>query len=402
VELLENPVQRYAWGSTTAIPELLGQPVDGSPQAELWLGAHPSAPSQVVRGSERRPLDDVVTREAGRYLGESVRTWFGDRLPFLLKVLAAEQPLSIQVHPSAEEAARGYAAEDAARVPRDASDRVYKDPHHKPEMIMALTPFEALCGFRDPRHTAAVIAGLGAPFAELVKILTQAEAQVALRSAVTMLLTGGERSAELVGALVRACSLRLTAGSPHAADDELVTRLAESYPGDPGVAVALLLNRVTLAPGEAIFLPAGNVHAYLHGVGVEVMAASDNVLRGGLTSKHVDVPGLIKVVDFAPAAVPLVPATRSGRVRTWRAGAGEFQLIRVQATPEPVRLLERGPRIALCLDGVATLRSAMDSVQLSRGTAVVVADADGELDVTGPADVVIAAVRHPLDVPRMQ
>jgi len=267
-------VQHYAWGDPVSIPELLGVPADGQPWAELWFGTHPGAPSTVADGV---PLSAVA--------GE---------LPYLLKVLAAGEALSLQTHPSAEQAASGFAREEVVGTARDAAHRVYRDAGAKPELICALTAFDALCGFRPVADTTALLRRIGA--LELVDALERD----GLRAAVAALYRGQLDPAPTIAA----CDQR---DEPEAT---LVRSLALQYPGDPSVAVTLLLHRVHLAPGEAIFLGPGNLHAYLHGVGVEIMGASDNVVRGGLTVKHVDVEELLAVLDISPLADPVVAATR--------------------------------------------------------------------------------------------
>lgn len=320
VKLLRNPVRDYAWGSPTAIPELTGSEPDGRPQAEMWIGAHPADPSLVEHEGEQVRLDELIARDPERFLGAQAAQKFG-ALPFLAKLLAADHPLSLQVHPSIEQAEAGFSAEEAAGVPLDAPHRNYKDRNHKPEMVVALTRFEALSGFRDPAETVRLLSAIrgllpegsaGARvLADLERDLGNDDAGAALRAAFTRALTG-EDSAEAVGdvaaGLARAEREEASrAEGPLAAwRDEASTflLLAEEYPGDPGALVALLANRVTLEPGEALYLPAGNLHAYLKGFGVEVMATSDNVLRGGLTPKHVDLEELSTTVRFEPLPVP--------------------------------------------------------------------------------------------------
>lgn len=390
MELLNGVVRDYAWGSRTAIPALLGLEADGGPQAELWLGAHPGAPA--VAGDE--PLDALVERDPAGLLGARVRERFGDRLPFLLKVLAAEQPLSVQVHPSEEQAREGFAREDAEGVPRDAAHRSYKDPHHKPEMVVALTPFEALCGFRDPAVSRAALQRLDVPaLTPLLDVLDDPDPEAALRGALALLL-GGEADLE---AMVEDATAACGDVDPDAGDVDpdrrTVAELAAHFPGDPGVLVALLLHRVRLEPGEAVWLPAGNVHAYLHGTGVELMAASDNVLRGGLTPKHVDVAELRRVVDHRPVPVPrVVPVERAG-ARVWRPGPDELELW--QLHPDggaPVDGPADGPRVVLCTEGRVDLATDGGALRLARGGAALVRDDDGPLRVGGEGVVWVAAV----------
>ncbi|MCX4511232.1 MULTISPECIES: mannose-6-phosphate isomerase, class I [Streptomyces] len=289
MDRLTNTVRPYAWGSTTLIPELLGTAPTGEPQAEMWMGAHPGAPSQTDRGA----LNDVIAADPAGELGAPVVDAFGPRLPFLLKLLAAGAPLSLQVHPDRAQAQEGFAAEERAGIPLDAPHRNYRDDNHKPEMICALTPFDGLCGFRPPVEAADFIAGLGVdslkPYVDLLHAHPE---EAALREVLTAVLSADpEEMAHTVGEAAAAAE-RL--GGPYAA----FAGIAHHFPGDPGVIAAMLLNHVQLQPGEALFLGAGVPHAYLAGLGVEIMATSDNVLRCGLTPKHVDVPELLRVVRF--------------------------------------------------------------------------------------------------------
>lgn len=308
MQKLTNRIQRYAWGSLTAIPELLGVAPSGAPQAELWLGAHPSAPSTLEDGTT---LDAFIAKDPARVLGADVAARFENRLPFLLKVLAAAEPLSLQAHPSLAQAREGFAAENAAGVPLNAPHRNYRDANHKPELICALTPFHALCGFRRVGDTLRLLRGLGLD----VSLLEREGLGAYFRH--VMSAPRDERQA-LVDTVARAPAV-----DGFAAECALARRLAEKYPGDAGVIGALLLNLVALQPGEALYLDAGNLHAYLEGTGIELMASSDNVLRGGLTPKHVDVNELLRVLDFTDGP----PNVLRGEYVT---PAPDFRLTRLQ------------------------------------------------------------------------
>ncbi|MEU5786680.1 mannose-6-phosphate isomerase, class I [Micromonospora purpureochromogenes] len=382
MELLHGPIRDYAWGSRSAIAELQGRPVpsDG-PEAELWLGAHPGAPATVDRGGGRVSLVDLVAAEPGHWLGARVVDRFGTRLPFLLKVLAADAPLSLQAHPDPEQAQAGYIA-DGARVQ---GRRNYVDPYHKPELLVAIAPMEALCGFRDPADSADVLAAFDVPALEPV-VAALRTGPTGLRDAVRLLLTWpAAQRAGLVDAVVAA----RVAGP----DAELARSLAAAYPGDPGVLVALLLNHVRLAPGEAIWMPAGNLHAYLRGTGVEIMAASDNVLRGGLTPKHVDVDELLRVLRFEVLAEPVVLARPvAPGVVCWPVPVEDFALHRVTvdaATPE-VRLPLPGPRVVLCRAGRVSVDDGTGPVALAPGQAAVGPAAGGPLVLTGAGEAFVA------------
>jgi mannose-6-phosphate isomerase len=390
---LENVLRPYAWGSTTAIAGLLGRPASGGPEAELWIGAHPDSPSvalspagsagahaAVADHSGRRTLDSLIGEDPEHHLGSGSVAEFGPRLPFLLKVLAADSPLSLQVHPTLEQAREGFAREEAAGVDRAAADRNYKDAFHKPEMILALTPFEALCGFRPASEARAVfellvadfeLAGLELPplVPLLLEDLAQPEEHAALRSAFERLIAGGRYVTDATAAIVAA----LTSGAPtapHQAELSTVVTLNAQYPGDPGVLISLLLNRISLAPGEAVYLPAGNVHAYLHGLGIEVMASSDNVLRGGLTPKFVDVPELLRTVSFEAVGVPMLsPETTMLGQEVFRPPFREFQLQRIELEPgaEPVPLAQSGAAVIIVVSGSLLLDSPKGELRLERG-----------------------------------
>lgn len=225
------------------------------------------------------------------HLGEQVVARFGAQLPYLLKLIAPAAPLSLQVHPNLDQARAGFEREEKAGISRDANERLYPDPNHKPELLYALTEFRALSGFRTPRRALELVSGLHVPLANrLARILEAQPTAAGVREAITLLLSPGEVAAQDVAAVVDACSDRMGSRGASIRIDRTVVRLGQAYPGDPGAVVALLLNPVLLQPGEAMFVPAGSPHAYLSGLGVEVMANSDNVLRAGLTPKHID-PG---------------------------------------------------------------------------------------------------------------
>ncbi|PPH06348.1 mannose-6-phosphate isomerase, class I [Rathayibacter sp. AY1F6] len=399
-----NTPRDYAWGSLTGISEALGTAPSGAPEAELWLGAHPGSPARLLDPAS------VGAGTLAEWIGEhpeaalagvegSVDPVSGaPRLPFLLKILAAGGPLSLQAHPSSERARRRFVEEEEAGIPRDAADRNYKDPFHKPELIYALSEtFDALCGFREPADARALLAELAgrAPAEEAAAIARfartlEGEPSEVLRGAVSWLLADGDRAevAALVSAVVAAS----------AGDDRLETTtvrdLAESYPGDPGIVLSLLLNRVRLARGEVLYLPAGNIHAYLAGTGVELMAASDNVLRGGLTPKHIDVPELVSVLEFSPLPVPYLPAEQAGSgVRVYRPDVPDFVLAVVEPESEtPARVALHGPAIAIATEGSFSLEGAEGSVRVERGGSVFVTPSEGALAVTGRGRLFVATV----------
>jgi mannose-6-phosphate isomerase len=378
---LSNGVRYYPWGSRTVIPDLLGEavPVD-RPYAELWVGAHPDEPSVL---SDGRPLDKAIEQHPDALLGAAVRERFGARLPFLMKVLAAEQPLSLQAHPTTEQAQAGFAAEEAAGVPHDDATRTFKDPFHKPELLLALTTFEALCGFRPVEESLHCLAKLQVP---VLKPTIAALARGGLRAAIPQLLAlSGKRRTELVEAVAEAASRFVAAHDPEFINTyRWAASLAQTYPGDPGVVISLMCNHLKLAPGEAVFLPAGNLHAYLSGAGIEVMASSDNVLRGGLTRKHVDLAALIEVLDFTDGRVPILhPVLGPGGLR-YPVPVEDFDLTRCQLDGQSGSLATGGPQVLLCTEGTAVLTSADGELVLEKGSSAFV-PAGAPLTARGPA-----------------
>lgn len=394
---LTHALQTYAWGSRTAIPELMGEPATEVPAAEAWFGAHESAPSVVEAPDGPVTLRELIARDPDAALGEDVQARFGATLPYLLKVIAADSPLSLQVHPQKERAVGGFVREDAVGIPLDAPDRSYRDRNHKPELVYALTRFEAMCGFRAPRRATELLEGLDARLAQqLLGILRSQPSASGIETAFTWLLRPDSRpKPDAVEELAAACAARLAGGSPSPRADRTVVRLQEAYPGDPGVVTSLLLNPVTLQPGESLFVPAGGVHAYLKGVGVEIMASSDNVLRAGLTPKHVDVEELLRNVDYVAAPpIRVAPERFHGATKMFYAPVDDFELsVTHVADGASHPLPGRGPRILLCLEGAVTAVSAHDGeLELRQGQAAFVPSADGPLTLRGAGTLVQADV----------
>ncbi|MBY8345690.1 mannose-6-phosphate isomerase, class I [Streptomyces spinosirectus] len=381
MDRLDNTIRPYAWGSTTAIPALLGVEPSGEPQAEMWMGAHPGAPSRTERGT----LVEVVDADPEQELGAAAVAKFGPRLPFLLKILAAGAPLSLQVHPNLKQAKEGYEDEERRGIPVDAPHRNYKDANHKPELICALTEFDGLCGFREPLQAADLLAGLGVdslkPYVDLLHAHPE---DAALREVLTAILTADpEEMRHTVAAAATACTRLGGAYAPYA-------DIAHHYPGDPGVLAAMLLNHVRLQPGEALFLGAGIPHAYLNGLGVEIMANSDNVLRCGLTPKHVDVPELLRIVRFeASDAGVLRPEASPDGEEVYETPIDEFRLSRYVLPEGGGRhdLTRDTPQILLCTAG--TVRA--DGHELLPGQSVFVA-AGEKAEVSGAGTIFRATV----------
>jgi mannose-6-phosphate isomerase len=381
MELLQPVIRPYAWGSRHAIAELQGRPVPApAPEAELWMGAHPSAPSGVAQTT----LDAVIAADPDRELGPQCVARFGPRLPFLLKVLSADQALSIQLHPTRAQAQAGFRAGNVN----------YVDDWPKPELLCALTPFEVLAGLRPPRDAAALLRALSVPpLAPLAAELDAATNPNSLSRALATVLEWPQASRdELVSSVTAACATLAAAGGPYAGACAATVRVARDHPGDLGVVAMLLMRHEVLAPGQAVFMPAGGLHAYLHGTGIEVLANSDNVIRAGLTGKHVDVPELLTLLDPAITVPVLTPAPLGDGVTWFDTPAPEFRLYVADLAEPTVTLPADGPRIALCTAGTATLHTESgQTVKLPRGESCFIPAADGPLHAAGPARLFLAS-----------
>jgi mannose-6-phosphate isomerase len=376
---LTNPLQNYSWGSRTALSRLLGIPnPSDEPQAELWMGAHPKAPSRVLSGETgpalSLPLDELIARDPEALLGAPGASLFGGRLPYLFKVLSAAQPLSIQAHPSLGQARQGFEKEEEAGIPADAPHRNYKDPNHKPEILCALTPFKALWGFRSFDEIQEAFRNLGVPG----ELLSRKET---IRSFFLSLMEMNSAAIqEMLEAAVKPGAL--PAGHSGAA---WASRLRELYPGDRGALAPLYLNVVDLEPGEAIFIPSGELHAYLEGTGMELMANSDNVLRGGLTPKHVDIPELLAVLSFESREPERVTASGTPACTLYKVPAREFLLTRIALAGDEAALerRSRGAEIFLCLAGGVNILWAGGEMFLERGESVFIGADTGDYRLEG-------------------
>ncbi len=368
---LSNTPRDYSWGSPSLIPALEGREPSGAPEAEIWYGDHPGDPSHTEDG---RTLDAVTA---------------GEPLPYLLKILAAGSSLSIQAHPSKGEAARGFAREEAAGIPRDAADRTYRDDNHKPEIIVALSErFTALVGLRPLAQTRRLVAALGAApgVRALATRLDDADEAVALRDMLAWLFSGEAAAAidDVTAALADADAAEF------AREIDTLRRIATDFPGDPGIVVALLMNLVDLRRGEALFAPAGVLHAYQEGLGVELMAASDNVLRGGLTPKHIDAPELLRVVDTTPGAAPRVAPAEADGVVVYDAGVPDFRLVRVDLAGSARPLAVTGPTIVLATAGTVVVVAGAARRELAPGAAAFVSADEAELVLEGVGEAFVA------------
>ena len=380
---LQNPRRTYDWGSLLEIPRFLGEPVSADSVAEIWMGTHPIAPSRV---DDDRTLRELV----------------GD-LPFMLKLLAAERPLSLQVHPDAKLAEEGYAEEERAGVPLDAPHRVFKDPRPKPEMVLALTTFDTLVGFRP---TAEILRILGALPTDLTRSLAeQLRATPGFAGIVGLVerLVTDPPAAEQVAEVVRWCIVGLDQRLDVKRAYQTAVEVNEHHRGDVGVILSLFLNRLTLQPGEAAYLATGIIHAHLKGLCLEVMVSSDNVLRAGLTSKHLDVAGLVRCLDKGMSRVARVVPDQFGfSTDVFSPGPREFALAVTQcsaAEPDGAVLPDEGRRILVCTGGeVELVNEAGERAVLQRGEAVYADSSDGRLRAFGTGEVA-QAYTPPADLP---
>ncbi len=366
--LLDNPVQHYAWGLRDGLSRLLGTPPSGEPEAELWVGTHPRATSVVAAGPlAGRSLAEVVSLDPMRWLGTD-RAEPGAALPFLLKVLAIGEPLSLQAHPSAQQASVGFAREETRGVAPDAPDRTYRDRSAKPEVLVALAETFALCGFREPGEVADLLQPLGDPVAPMLALLRVSDDP--LRDAMSWLL---QAPPPLRDGVAKAAAAASAGRAPDPTDPwAWVADLAARYPGDPTAVAPLLLELVHLVPGQAVHLPAGNLHAYLLGAGIEVMAASDNVLRGGLTPKHVDVDELLHVLRFEPGTPPPPRQRVVGAVRCYDAGEEAFGLAAIVPEVGGAWIRTAAPSILLPIGDTATIAAGGEHFEVGGGRAVLV------------------------------
>ena len=340
MDLLRPVIRPYPWGTRTAIAELQGRPVPApGPEAELWMGAHPSAPS----GVGWTTLDEAIAVAPERALGADCAGRFGGRLPFLLKVLSAEKALSIQVHPSRAQAEAGYAAENARGLAAGDPARNYVDDWPKPELLYALTPFEVAVGLRTPADASALLRALEVDELEpLAAALADAVGEDALGAALASVLEWPEPR-PLVASVVAACQRLAASASPFAGACAAAVRIAADHPGDVGVLALLLMRHEVLQPGQAVFMPAGGLHAYLHGTGIELLANSDNVVRSGLTGKHIDVPELLRLLDPAVAVPVLSPRRLADGLATFDTPAEEFRLYLIDLPAPASAPASRGP-----------------------------------------------------------
>lgn len=395
MHLLTGARRSYDWGSTTSMPEFLGTDPDGKPFAELWLGAHPTGPSTITGPKGTEGLDERVAQDRLGNLGQRVDAAFG-RLPYLVKLLAPAKPLSIQVHPARELAAKGFLEEERQGIPLDDPHRTFKDTNNKPEMVYAISHFEGLAGFRPRQEIALLLEEIAGPLEPARDRLSIGPGEHGMRLMLETLV--GLSQADIQSVLEIAASL--APAHPHPvvrAACGTVADLATEYPGDVGAVVSLVLNRVHLAPGESMFLADGVPHAYLRGFGLEVMANSDNVLRLGLTSKHIDIEAMLGAVDFSSSGVDVDSTPKDAAAHTFRPPVPDFALSIArpgETGNDSITLPGNGPRILVCLDGRITAATdhCPEEQTITRGQSLFVPTSDGNITVHGTGIVAQAFV----------
>jgi mannose-6-phosphate isomerase len=394
--ILKNPVQEYAWGSKTAIQELLGKTLTSDrPMAEMWMGAHSKAPSEVLIGEQWMSLDEVIKGSPESILGKRVAEKFANKLPFLFKVLAVSNPLSVQVHPNLEQARDGFARENRLHIPLDAPNRNYSDDNHKPELLLAITCFTCLKGFRRTQEILGLMeriapSGLSG---ELTLLRTKPEASSLKNFFKYLMIMDKSRRKQMLSEAVSLAEKR--------ADQDpafhWMVELNREYPEDIGVFSPVILNFVELRPGDAMYLETGELHSYLNGLAMELMANSDNVLRGGLTSKYTDVPELLKLVDFKTGpALPVRPERLGTCESVYQTPAREFTLSVISVNKEKTfeSLRDRSVEILICMEGEADINDSGtgEVLALTKGRSVIVPSAVSQYRIDGMATLYKASV----------
>ncbi|MHA0868758.1 mannose-6-phosphate isomerase [Enterobacter cloacae] len=380
MQKLINSVQNYAWGSKTALTELYGiANPDNLPMAELWMGAHPKSSSKVEDASGQvRALRDVIDADKATLLGNSVANRFGE-LPFLFKVLCADQPLSIQVHPNKKASEIGFAKENAAGIPLDAAERNYKDPNHKPELVFALTPFLAMNAFREFSEIISLLQPVAGAHNAIAHFLANPNAESLSQLFASLLNMQGDEKSHALAVLKAA--LDGQQGEPW----DTIRLISAFYPDDSGLFSPLLLNVVKLNPGEAMFLFAETPHAYLQGVALEVMANSDNVLRAGLTPKYIDIPELVANVKFVakPAAELLTQPVQNGAELDFPIPVDDFAFSLHDLSQTKTTIAQESAAILFCVEGEATLHKGEQRLVLKPGESAFVAANESPVGVSG-------------------
>ena len=408
---LNNQIKMYPWGSTQWIPQFLGKEnLEAMPWAELWMGIHPEAPSTTWLKNRELSLYKIIKNNPAYYLGEQGVQKFNS-LPFLFKLLAAERPLSIQAHPDLSRAKEGFQRENLAGLAPDAPNRNYRDPNHKPEIICALTPFTGMCGFRQPAEIRELLndfltpSGLIPPdkarslsngMAPLLDSLENTDISTALKNFLHALFSlSADMCQELSDYIIRESTRRLTAPDQETlslAHWEKMVYFTKLYPDDPAVISPLYLNLFSLEPGEAVFLQSGTLHSYIHGFGLELMANSDNVLRGGLTSKHIDINELINILDFNPIKPEIIKPPGPDINFTYPTRCSEFSLSVMHGTAIETEFCNSGPAICIVSSGELEICGKQDRAIFRKGQSVFIPPARQPLVFRGNYTIYAATI----------
>lgn len=400
---MDNSVQRYDWGSTTSLPLFLGlENPSGEPWAELWMGAHPKAPSMILdtNTGEEKPLNRLIADDPMGILGASVAKQFGGTLPFLLKILCAEKPLSIQAHPLKRKAEHGFSREEFAGVPIDAPERNYKDANHKPETVIALSKFEGMCGFRQIDKIVDNVKALYPHgWEKIAGRLSSEPGRVELSVFFYTFLTLGKEARDKRLRYARSKCERIVSDEPLGSELRAtclwVLRLMSTFPHDIGALAPLVFNLFSLEPGQALNLSPGEPHAYLEGMAVEIMANSDNVLRGGLTSKHVDIQEFVTTLSFDSLDLAIMnPEPAQNRFVDYLVDVPDYSISKALITGTLSRASRSlAPEILLCTDGTVDIAGKNGSrLSLPKGASVFMTADEAGYQLSGHGTVFKASV----------
>ncbi|MDP8203207.1 MAG: mannose-6-phosphate isomerase, class I [Candidatus Tenebribacter mawsonii] len=392
---LRNPIRDYEWGSKTFIPNLMSEEtVAEEPQAEMWMGTHHLASSRIKIDGKEESLLQIISVDPLIMLGEKVAAKFNNELPFLLKVLAAASPLSIQAHPNKIQAEKGFKLENKKHIPTDSALRTYKDSNHKPELICALTSFEALCGFQPIEEIIERFNYLG--LEEHIPQIKESDSDSANLKKIflNLMRENNDEQSKRISIIINKLAMAKARNEKEISIFKWISRLAAIYPSDMGVFSPLFLNLVKLKPGEAFFIESGVLHSYLNGCGVEIMANSDNVLRGGLTSKKVDIPQLTQTLDFSSNGLQKIEPEKVNNEATYKAVVTEFQLSKINVTNNQPYINDDffSAEILLCTGGEGMISWSESSLEISSGESVFIPQAIAEYSIKGTLELFRAVV----------
>jgi len=394
IGLLKNIVKEYSWGSYTAIPKLLGKrPPYDKPQAEVWIGANISASSMVKTGSKWEVLKDLIDKYPDEILGRECTKNYGGQLPFLFKIIAASEPLSIQAHPNRTWAKEGFNRESKLGIPLDSFRRNYKDENHKPECVCALTGFEALCGFRGVHETILLLekACPGTLKKQINELKNDTDPSGLKSFFTSVMIMHNDRKKRVVSEAFRNAGIFADENPAF----KWVSVIAGKYPSDIGAIAPLFLNYIYLEPGQAMFIQTGQIHTYLEGVALELMADSDNVIRGGLTPKHVDVRELLNIVKFKQLKTGIILPEKNRNESIYGTPAGEFVLSAINVTNSETYTSpeKRSVEIILCIEGRAVIAgSENDKLNIAKGKSVIIPASVKKYSISGKATLYKASV----------